>query len=337
MVDRTSYRAEKDVSVAQNQQVGKLGAADTTVYPVLAVHSVVDAILQTLIYADLFDYPLKLQEIHRFLTGYAASLATIEEALSRHPVLCERTSSIGPFWFLAGRERLVGLREEREGFSQTLWCKARRYVWLMAAMPFLRMVSITGSLAMNNASSAQDDIDLLIVAAKGRVWLTRGLVILVVRLAERMSIELCPNYILSENYLHLDEPSLFIAHELAQLVPLYGLETYHRLLENNAWVIDYLPNALPLDASIDGIGGLRHGGQKLLEAALAGRVGDAVERWERERKIPRLLQTAEQRGGTEVIYTPNLCKGHVNDHASTVRDLYVERLAKYAPERSGER
>jgi hypothetical protein len=159
----------------------------------------------------------------------------------------------------------------------------------------------------------------------------------VVRLAERMGIELCPNYILSENYLHLDEPSLFVAHELAQLVPLYGLETYHRLLENNAWVVEYLPNALPLGVSIDGMGGLRRAGQKLLEAALAGRVGDAIERWERERKIPRLLQTAERRGGTEVIYTPDLCKGHVNDHASTVRDLYVERLAKHAPESSEDR
>ena len=48
------------------------------------------------------------------------------------------------------------------------------------------MVSVTGSLAMNNASSQQDDIDLLIVAARNRVWLTRGLVLLLARLARKL-------------------------------------------------------------------------------------------------------------------------------------------------------
>ncbi len=329
MVDRSSSRAQNDISTAQASSGRKLDAGNVEPWPGITIHSMADAILHTLVYADLFDYPLTALEIHRFLTGYAAPQATIEEYLVRHDLLCQRLRSIAPFWFLAGREHLVDLRQEREVYSQTLWRKARRYGRLMRVIPFVRMVSITGSLAMNNVTNAQDDVDLLIVAAKGRVWLARGLVILVVRLARQMGTELCPNYVLSEHRLHLDERSLFTAHELAQLVPLHGLDTYRRLLEDNAWMADYLPNALPRGMSMDGIGWLGRTGQWLLETALAGSIGDAVERWERERKIPRLLQAAEQQGGGEVTYTPDLCKGHVDDHASVVRDLYMERLAKH--------
>jgi hypothetical protein len=328
MVDRSSSRAQNGISTAQASSNRRLDAGNAHPWPGITIHSMADAILHTLVYADLFDYPLTAPEIHRFLTRYAAPLATIEEHLSHNDLLGQRLGSIDPFWFLAGREHLVDLRQEREAYSQTLWRKARRYGRFIRAIPFVRMVSITGSLAMNNASSAQDDVDLLIVAARGRVWLARGLVILVVRLAQQMGTELCPNYVLSEHRLHLDEHSLFTAHELAQLVPLHGLDTYHRLLEDNAWIADYLPNALPRGRSMDGMGWLGRRGQWLLEAALAGSVGDAVERWERERKIPRLIQAAERSGGAEVTYTPDLCKGHVDDHASGVRDLYMERLAK---------
>ncbi|MEJ2735766.1 MAG: hypothetical protein P8189_19750 [Anaerolineae bacterium] len=329
MVDRSSSRAQNGISIAQAPSGGKRDTGNAQPRPSITIHSVADAILHTLVYADLFDYPLTVLEIHRFLTGYAAPLATVEEHLGHHDLLCERLGSTAPFWFLAGREHLVAMRQEREVFSRTLWRQARRYARLMTAIPFVRMVSITGSLAMNNASHAQDDVDLLIVAAKGRVWLARGMVILVVRLAQQMGTELCPNYVLSEHRLHLDEPSLFTAHELAQLVPLHGLETYHRLLEDNAWLVEYLPNALPREVSMGGTRWPGRGWQWLLETVLAGRAGDAVERWERERKIPRLIQAAERRGGTEVTYTPDLCKGHVDDHASLVHELYMERLAKY--------
>jgi hypothetical protein len=189
------------------------------------------------------------------------------------------------------------------------------------------MVSITGSLAMNNVSDPQDDIDLLIVTARNRVWLARGLVILVVHLARRFGLELCPNYLMAEHQLELGEPSLFAAHELAQLLPLYGLEIYHRLLQSNAWMADYLPNAAPHDPGPGRTGTATRHGKRLVEGLLGGRLGDAIEQWERERKIPRLCQDAEREGGTGAIFTPDLCKGHIHDHGAAIRQRFADRLA----------
>jgi hypothetical protein len=294
-----------------------------------AIHDVADAILHTLVYADLFDYPLRSEEIHRYLTGYPAPLAVVKEHLHQDGRLGEHLGSAAPFWFLTGREHLVGLRREREAFSLVLWEKAERYGRLIAAIPFVRMVSITGSLAMNNVSSPNDDIDLLIVAVENRVWFARGLTILIVHLARRFGVELCPNYVIAENRLEHGKPSLYTAHEMAQLIPVSGLDMYYRLLERNVWLTGFLPNTSPRHARVGEKGPAMRVGQRVLEAALSGSLGDAVERREREHKIPRLRQIAIERGGSGAIYTPELCKGHADDHSATVYRRYVTRLAAY--------
>ncbi len=296
-------------------------------WPVGAIHDVADAVLYTLVYADLFDYPLRSEEIHRYLTGYAAPLTVVEEHLHQNGRLGEQLGSAAPFWFLAGRESLVGLRRQREAFSLVLWQEAERYGRLIAAVPFVRMVSVTGSLAMNNVSSPHDDIDLLIVAAENRVWLARGLTILIVHLARNFGVELCPNYVIAEHRLELGEPSLYAAHEMAQIIPISGLDLYLRLLERNAWSVSYLPNISPRQSRAREPGTFGRLGQQVLEAALTGRLGDAVERRERERKIPRLRQVAEEQGGSGAVYTPELCKGHADDHSASVYQQFVARLA----------
>jgi hypothetical protein len=286
-----------------------------------------EAILRTVVYADLFDYPLTLEEIHRYLTGRSGTLESVQESLEGSSQLNGRLQSEPPYWFLAEREHLVRLRRERQAFSSALWPKARRYGRLMASLPFVRMVAVTGSLAMDNAPSAQDDVDLLIVAARDRVWLARGLLTQVVHLARLLGVEFCLNYITAEHRLQLGKPSLFAAHELAQMVPLFGREAYQRLLDSNAWFLGYLPNAALHAAEVDEIAGVGRIGQRVLQAAMAGRTGDALEHRERRQKIAILRGIAEERGATGTSYSADLCKGHVDDHAERVNRLYVERLS----------
>lgn len=309
------------------KETEEMGTVTVDIWPTGVIHDVADAILHTLVYADLFDYPLTSDEIHRYLTGYPAPLEVVAQHLHQDGRLGEYLGSTSPFWFLAGREHLVALRREREAFSRVLWPQAKRFGRLIAAVPFVRLVSITGSLAMNNVNSPEDDIDLLIVASRNRVWLARGLTILIVRLAQRFGVEICPNYVIAEHHLELGVPNLFTAHEMAQLIPLHGLDMYYRLLENNAWLTAFLPNASPRLVSVRETGTPMRLGQRVLEAALDGSLGDTVERWERKRKIPRLCQIADERGASGAIYTADLCKGHADDHAGSVYQKYVARLA----------
>jgi hypothetical protein len=290
-------------------------------------HRAIDeAILRTVAYADLFDYPLTVQEIHRYLTGQAASLSQVEECLARHAWLRDRLGSASPYWFLADRAGLVQLRQQRASYAQRLWPWAVRCGRLIASLPFVRMVAVSGSLTMDNVRDTHDDIDFLIVVRRGRVWSARGAVVLLERLTRHWGVHLCPNYVLAEHQLKIEEENLFTAHELAQLVPLHGLGVYDRLMVSNAWRTRFLPNAGPRQADWGRIGWVQRSGKRAMEFVLNGHLGDIVERWERERKIPRLRREMEEAGGTEARFGPDVCKGHKHSHATQVGQQYTARL-----------
>ncbi len=111
------------------------------------------------------------------------------------------------------------------------------------------MVALSGARAMNNASLA-DDIDLMIIAAENRLWLTRLLVSFLLfpwlRRGQKISRRLCLNLWLDESALVIKTQNLYTAHEICQLKPLYNRDaTYQKFINDNLWVKNYLANWIP--------------------------------------------------------------------------------------------
>ena len=176
--------------------------------------------MQTVAYADVFDYPLTADEIHRYLIGAPAAAAPCAASLGNGaPASRTLLGRSGRYFTLAGRESVVETRRGRATACRRPTGAARvHYGRIIGGLPFVRMVAVTGALAMDNV--ADGDIDYLIVTEPGRLWLCRALVVGVVRAAALRGVELCPNYFLSEHALVLEERNLFTAHEVAQMVPL---------------------------------------------------------------------------------------------------------------------
>jgi hypothetical protein len=196
--------------------------------------------------------------------------------------------------------------------------RAIRAARAVAAMPFVRFVGLTGSLAVG-ASARRSDVDLLVVTAEGRLWLTRALSIGVVRVGAAAGMRLCPNYFLAESALELPERDRFTAAELAQMVPVAGRGTYEALLAANAWYRDFLPNHRPALPSLPGAG------HRVAERALRGGHLDRLEHWEMTRKVARLSAGSMS---PEVRFGPTVCKGHFEGHRRRVLDAFEERLAR---------
>jgi len=282
------------------------------------------ALQHTLLYADLFDYPLTLVEAWRYLIGVKATVwevrATLEAAVQAG-IFTHRAG----FYSLGNRSELAALRTEREKRARVLWRHARRWGAALAALPFVRMAAVTGALAMNNTATDDDDIDFLVLTAPGRVWLARVLCIGLVHVARRFGVELCPNYVLSATALEQSPRNLYIAHELAQMVPLSGHTLHAAMLAANEWMLEFLPNL-----EVRGQGpadGRRPMAQKLGEHVLANGLGDWLERWERGRKQRKFARQAAR--SAAVRLDADHVKGHFNDHGARVLAEYQSRLERY--------
>jgi len=289
-----------------------------------------EAILRTILYADVFDYPLTLDELQRFLCRTRATRSEVEATLRNDSWLSSRVVWAPPLITATGRTDTFGWRRNRERTSAEMERKATKYARYLCALPFVRMVALTGSLAMSNVRDGNGDIDFLIVTAKGRLWLVRLGAVALVHLARLEGVTLCPNYILSTEALSLADQSLFTAHELAQMRPLCGHDCYRQMVTANGWAETYLPNGFCREDTAEvGVSPLLRAAKRLGEQLLRGRLGDALERREMARTIPRLRARAARSGTGAARFDSDCCKGHLADYGSRVRDAYHDRLRRY--------
>ena len=294
------------------------------------------AILCALLYGDVFSFPMTVKEIHYFLIGMAAKEDDVRNALESPSDWLEQyvvAGKVADFTCYAVAERaedVFGQRGKREAASAILWDKGRQYGVILGHLPFVRMVAMTGALAVRNAGSVQDDLDYLVVAQDGRVWLARLFAVMLVRLCRLWGVVICPNFVLAESALLQKRRDLFIAHEVTQMVPFVGHEVYQQMRLENEWVSPFLPNAK--GAMYDEPDGqprrLGKWMQRLGELMLGGFVGNWLERWEMRRKIRKF----ERHGSTggEVKLDEQQVKGHFIDYGNLTLQRFQERLEQYA-------
>lgn len=209
-------------------------------------------ILKTIHYADLFDYPLKLNEIHRFLISPRAESFSAVGAELLSLVEKEKVGQEGEFYFLPRRRELVVLRPFREGLTQVKMAEVNGAIHWLSLFPWVRLVSLTGALAVGNADE-KADVDLMVVTSRGRLWLTRIALFAFLSLVglkrkdnpEGPLGKICINLWCDEENMSVnkEDQDLVVAHEIAQMKPLVDKgQTYERFVEANLWLKKFLPN-----------------------------------------------------------------------------------------------
>lgn len=283
-----------------------------------------DAILRTITYRDLFDYPVTVTEIHRYLHGVRCERDAVADALQNSEYLRAIVASDGEYFALQDRSALFALRREREAHAAALWPRALSYTKQLAKLPFVRMVAVTGSLSVNNPGR-DADIDFMLVTEGGRVWTTRMLAKVLQMLDRKFAnAELCVNHLVSTSALPLEGRNLYTAQELTQMVPLFGLTVYEEFRNQNQWVLDYLPNS----AGMPGIAGVVSENQmparRVAERLLQSPVGTAIERWECRRKLRKYNETEFLMGRATEFRAE--VTGHRRDVRDIIENAFTDRL-----------
>ena len=289
------------------------------------------AAIRAVAYADIFAYPLDADEVHRYLHGVVATradtIAALEQASGAGGPLRHRDG----FYTLRGREELVARRHAHAENAARLWPVALWYGRLLAKLPFVRMVAVTGSLAWNNVT-ADGDIDLLVVTEPDRLWVCHWMIAVLTETVRLGGVPLCPNYILSERALALTDHNLYTAYELVQMKPIAGYDTYRRIREENAWASAFLPNTPALEPSVAdtwpahaGSGALFVRAARLVEPLLRSSFGSMLDQLEMKYRIRKWTRHG---AGTETEYGPNCCKAHTSAHKTRILTEFTERLER---------
>ena len=277
------------------------------------------AVLEALSYSDIFEFPLRLEEIHRYLPVRS----TVEQVADALGKLDGAVDARGGYFFLSGRAQIVEIRRERELQSRSLLPSALKYGHFLGSLPFIRMVALTGSLAVMNVSK-DVDFDYMLVTVSGRLWTARAFALLLNHLTKRIGHTLCPNLIVAETALEWPLHDLYSARELYQMIPITGTDVHEKVIAANLWAREYLPNAYHALAHEEKVTPFR----KVLELPLRGKIGNRFERWEMTRKIARFSQ---QPGfGEETIFNAKVCQGNFHHHRKWTQEAFEGRLANLA-------
>ncbi len=199
----------------------------------------------SLVYHNIFDYPLNFSELLKWEGRKKSKIDNLQFTINQKD----------GFYFLEGREAIVLKRILRKRISGRKLIIARKYGKILGFIPTIKLLAVTGALAMENADE-DSDIDFLLITQKGTLWLTRLIILFLSTLSglpvrrfndKNPKDKLCLNMWLDEANLtwRKRERNVFTAHEIAQIQPIINRDkTYERLIFKNKWIKDYWPNAV---------------------------------------------------------------------------------------------
>ena len=204
--------------------------------------SLQNLILQPLLYYDIFDHPLTVVEILKFLPANTVSLSDIQVALAEM-ILEGKVEQSQGFYSLAGKT--TGLSQQRlqkQQYARKLWMVARVVTHVLKRFPFVRAVIISGDLSKNVADK-NSDIDFFVITENRRLWICRGMLTLFKKVFLLNSKKFfCINYYVSVEHMEVQERNIYTATEIAHLQPTYNEDLFYKFEEANSWVRDFFPN-----------------------------------------------------------------------------------------------
>ena len=210
-------------------------------------------VIKTLSYSDIFEYPLTLRQLHKYLI--TPNKIGIHEAMDLVKKENKYIRNKNGFYFLTGREDNVLLRQQREKESIKKINYARKKTKVLNFIPGIKFLGISGSLSMKNADP-NDDIDLFIISSRKQAWTTRLVSVCLLKIQgvyrskneKNPSNKLCLNMIIDEDNLLFSKSrqDIYSAHEIVQVLPLFDREnTFIKFVNTNNWIKKYLANFEP--------------------------------------------------------------------------------------------
>jgi hypothetical protein len=203
-------------------------------------------IIKTLSYAQVFSFPLTLEEIHQQLIGKKVSKNQLKKSLLKLKIKSHQG------YFYLGNINQVNSRLKNQKYFSPKINQAEKIAKILKVFPSIQAALVTGTIAAKNPQK-DDDIDFLIITSHNSLWLTRLFVNLYLDIlgirrtvkSTNFSNQACLNLWLTTKTMSISRArqNLYTAHEIALALPIWDRNnTYENFLFKNKWIQKYLPN-----------------------------------------------------------------------------------------------
>lgn len=300
--------------------------------PAISSDTLEDAIVKTVAFFDVLDYPLTIKEIHDRLLGLDASMEEIQAVIEES----ERVSFINGYVVLPQRDRIIEMRLQNVSADLDLWKRVKRYEWMFRIVPFIQGAYVCNRLAITQGSQ-ESDIDIFVIAEEGRMFIVRTFLLFlsqifgVRRYGDRVARRFCLSFFVDTSLVNLQPLSdgasdIYFSYWVLLLRPIFSafdIRTY------NSWLSGYFSEDLlrrtlktpPLSPSY-----LR----RFFTWIFVGKFGDWVElilsKWQLRRARQKFLAMGSPHG---VVLHEHCLKFHDHDMRSHYFQEWKRRTEKY--------
>jgi len=171
-----------------------------------------EAIVKTIAFFDLFDYPLTNWEIWRYglWQGNKITYNDVVKILDTisDPTALKAVGSLNGFYFLPGRDKIIKTRRERYNYTNRKFKRALLIAKIFKFIPWIKMIAVGNLIGTHNLKD-ESDIDFFIVTEPGRIWLTRFFCVSLTQLLGlrpkegKMRDKICLSFFISEEAIDL--------------------------------------------------------------------------------------------------------------------------------------
>jgi hypothetical protein len=297
------------------------------------------AIVSTIVFFDVFSYPLSVFEIFKYLqidSSYFQVVLALENLEARNVI-----SSKNSFYCLKGKEGNFEIRQKRYNYTKEKIKIAKRWSKIFKLFTGLKLIALSNSIGSYNLRE-RGDIDLFIVTKKNRIWTSRFVLAVIGKVfnlrpsPENEKDKLCLSFFVSDSNLHLQnytkENDLYFLYWLVNLSSVYDEDSYlSKLLAENMWVKKYLPNYFKIVNAKNDNKAYNDVEEKEKLTFAKSKKNGFIENYLKKiqwKLFPKEIKDKANKN-KEVLINDEVLKLHVLDRREYFYNQYLERMKVY--------
>ncbi|NOQ67971.1 hypothetical protein GQ568_00855 [Patescibacteria group bacterium] len=234
---------------------------------------------------------------------------------------------------------IVQQRLDRKKIWDRKWKKAKKIFWIMQIIPFTKLVMGSGSFSLGNTRK-DSDVDLMIVARRGRIWTVRTFFTLLTsllrvrRYKDKTEDMICLNHYITDRSLRIPFESLYTIQLYYHILSVYNSgedrKLFKKFQEENKWMKKYLENYE--FSNLEGLRSIKRSKilnsiSKIFEFILFGRMGDYFEKKMSEIQTNRIKKDPlNSKKGGRITISDDQLEFHPNSQERKIIPEFNRRM-----------